>query len=72
MRVWITGLGAVSALGRGVTALSQALRPFEPLNPAKAQSLATSPLLRFQSAVLGDEPKYLRFFQARFEPIREK
>ena len=42
LKTFLVALGLV--LGACTPAFSQAPRPFEPLNPAKAQSLATSPL----------------------------
>ncbi|MBX7200150.1 MAG: DUF192 domain-containing protein [Rhodospirillaceae bacterium] len=55
MKVYVLALGLALA---AAPALSQALRPFEPLNPAKAQSLATSPLT---IDTLGPGGKTLKF-----------
>lgn len=54
MRVWITGLGAVSALGRGVTALSQALQ--EGRSGVTAQPGSPAHALRPHAAAVVTEP----------------
>lgn len=57
MHVWITGLGAVSALGRGVTALTQALQAGR--SGITAQPGSPAHALRPHAAAVVTEPSAL-------------